>query len=73
MQYDLNIPEDNIQDHVDIENDINKRKDGLFTFVLRISNGKITDYNLMEVVDAKTRYLSSVRVSETELVVSRNH
>lgn len=73
MQYDLNIPEDNIQAHVDIENDINKRKDGLFTFVLRISNGKITDYNLMEVVDAKTRYLSSVRVSETELVVSRNH
>lgn len=71
MQYDLSIPPENKQFHVDMEGDIAQKKDGLFTFVIRVHNGKITDYSLMEYVDAKTKYRCFATVSVEKLVVSR--
>ena len=70
MQYGLTIPEENKQCHVDIEDDINKRKEGLFTFTLRVHDGKITDYNLMENIDAKTKYLSTKQLIESKFTIS---
>ena len=42
----------NSKAHIDIENDIQETKDGLFTFILRINNGEIVDYNRIEHIAA---------------------
>ena len=51
MKYDLSIRKHNEKAHIDIENDIGKIKNGVFTFVLRLNNGNIVDYNVVEYVD----------------------
>lgn len=44
MKYNLNINQHNIKPHLDIEQDIQKKKNGLFTFNLRVNQGNIEDY-----------------------------
>lgn len=44
MKYELNIYQHNIKPHLDIEQDIQKKKDGLFTFNLKVNQGNIEDY-----------------------------
>ena len=56
-KYDLSIREHNVPAHLDIERDIKLKKDGLFTFTLRINGGNIVDYSLTEYVDVKRKYL----------------
>ena len=56
-KYDLSIREHNVPAHLDIERDIKLKKDGLFTFTLRVNGGNIVDYSLMEYVDVKRKYL----------------
>ena len=73
MKYELDIPEANRQAHIDIEKDIMARKNGLFTFVLRVHDGKITDYSLMETVDAKTKYFSIAEITRAQFTVSRSY
>ena len=58
---DLNISEHNKQIHEDIETDMQKQKDGLFTFILRIHNTKVVDYNLVEYTDV-TDYVRLKRI-----------
>lgn len=71
MQYDLEISEHNKQAHIDIENDIQKQKNGLFTFILRINSGNIVDYSVVEVADAR-KYLSITKIVVKELIVPLN-
>ena len=73
MQYELTIPEENYQAHLDIEKDIASRKNGLFTFILRVHDGRITDYNLMEQIDARTKYFQPEKVVVKEQVVAYNY
>lgn len=73
MEYELTIPDENRQCHLDIEKDISEQKNGLMTFTLRVHDGRITDYNLLETVDAKTKYFSPQIVAREELVVARNY
>lgn len=73
MQYELKIPEENRLPHFDIEKDIEKRGNGMMTFVLRVHEGKITDYSLMETVDAKTKYVQIAKIAWEELTVSCNY
>jgi len=73
MQYDLAIKDQNCQAHLDIESDLQVKQNGLFTFILRINSGNITDYNLMEHIDAKTKYLRLKEVTFTEFGVTLNH
>lgn len=73
MQYELKIPEENKQCHIDLEDDIGKRGNGLFTFIIRIHDGKITDYNLMEYVDARRKYFSSQQIIVGESFVARHY
>jgi len=56
-KYELDIRKHNIPAHLDIERDIKTKKNGLFTFTLRINGGNIVDYSLMEYVDVKRKYL----------------
>ena len=70
MQYDLSIPPENWQAHLDLEADIQARGNGLFTFILRVHDGRITDYNLMEAVDVRTKYFGIKTTIIEEFVVS---
>lgn len=58
MNYQLNIREHNKQAHVDIEKEIELKKNGLFTFILRVNNGNIVDCTIMEYVNAKSYKLN---------------
>lgn len=53
MKYVLDINQHNIKPHLDIERDIKAKKDGLFTFTLRISQGNIEDYAQFETIDIR--------------------
>lgn len=50
MKYDINIVEHNVKPHLDIERDIQRKKNGLVTFNLRISQGNIEDYAQYETI-----------------------
>ena len=58
---DLEISEHNKEVHIDIEKDIQKQGNGLFTFILRIHNGKIVDCNVVEYTNIK-KYLKLKRI-----------
>lgn len=72
MQYELSIRQDNIQAYLDIEHDIQSKQNGLFTFILRINNGKIVDYNVMEYVDARQKYFRLREITRQELFIVHN-
>lgn len=50
MKTQLTINQHNIQAHMDIERDIQNKKNGLFTFNLRIHQGNIEDYAQYETI-----------------------
>lgn len=53
MKYNLNINQHNIKPHLDIEQDIQEKKNGLFTFNLRVSQGNIEDYATFRTITGK--------------------
>jgi len=73
MKYELSIPDCNLQPHLDIEKDIQARKNGLFNFIIRVNNGRIVDYNLMEYISARQKYFQLERIIWTELTVAHHH
>lgn len=72
MNRELVIREHNKQAHVDIEHDIQEKKNGLFTFILRINNGNIVDYNVVEYVDTR-KYFSVTHVIVQELNITHDN
>lgn len=56
MNYGIEIKENNQRPHIDIEKDIAERKNGLFTFIIKVNNGNIVDYVVVEYADAR-KYL----------------
>lgn len=68
MNYALDIRKHNIQPHVDIEKEIEEKKNGLFTITLRVSNGNIVDSNIMDYINAST-YLTLKRITYHEVIV----
>lgn len=72
MNYALEIREHNRQAHIDIENDIAEKKNGLFTFILRVNNGNIVDYAVLEYVNAR-KYLSITKVTIQKSTVTFNN
>lgn len=68
MKYSLDIRQHNRKSHVDIEKEIETKKNGLFTFILRVNNGNIVDCNVMEVVTA-ARYLQLKSVEVQEILI----
>jgi len=67
MKHELSIRDHNKQCHIDIEEDIKLRKNGLITFTLRVNNGNIVDYNVTEYVNDKEKYVSLKRIVIEEL------
>lgn len=59
MKHGVKIRDHNVRPHLDIENDIQEKKNGLFTFTLRTNAGNIVDYNVTETVNVQDRYLAS--------------
>ncbi|OFW53996.1 MAG: hypothetical protein A2163_07955 [Actinobacteria bacterium RBG_13_35_12] len=72
MKYSLDIREENVPAHLDIEKDIHKKANGVFTFTIKLNNGKIVDYNVVEYVDPRD-YLQLASVVIQELSFSYNH
>lgn len=70
MKYELSIREHNKKPHVDIEHDVQEKKNGLFTFILRVNNGNIVDYSVMEYADAR-KYLVLKQIVIEEHTVAR--
>jgi hypothetical protein len=56
MIYNLSIREHNIQPHIDIENEIFNKKNGLFTFIIAINGGNIVNFLVLEEEDAGKTY-----------------
>jgi len=55
MNYEINgnsvlVLEPNVRPHLDIERGIQERKNGLFTFNVRINQGEIVDYATFETI-----------------------
>ena len=69
MKYALSIRDHNIKAHLDIKEDIQKQKNGQFTFTLRVNNGNIVDYNVVEYVNARNKYLSLKSVVVEEFII----
>jgi hypothetical protein len=53
MDYALEIPYHNAQQHIDLEKEIQLKKNGLLTFTVRVAGGKIVDLSLLEYVARK--------------------
>ena len=71
MNYDaVEIPAQNIPAHLDIEKDIQTQQNGLFTFIIKVANGMIADYNVIEYVNI-TKYLRLKKIIIQELTFSR--
>jgi hypothetical protein len=71
LNYDaVTIPSQNIPAHLDIEKDIQEQKNGLFTFIIKVANGNIADYNVVEYVTIN-KYLRLKRIVITELTIKR--
>jgi len=69
MEYSLSIRQDNIPAYLDIENEIQLKQNGLFTFILRVNNGKIVDFNVLEYVDARAKYFRLKEIIRQELII----
>ena len=54
--YQLQIRDSNIPAHLDIEKEVEDKKNGLFTFTIRVDNGSIVDFNVTEYVNVKQKY-----------------
>ena len=65
----LVIREHNRGAHLDIEQDIQTKKNGLFTFVLRVNGGNIVDYTVME-QESGQRYNNLLRVVIQKLAIA---
>ena len=73
MKYDLVIRRQNIQPHFDIENELQLKKNGLFTFVLRVNSGLIVDFSVLENINVKRDYLATtIIIEEFSIALSDN-
>lgn len=69
MLNELKIRDHNVAAHIDIEADIASKKNGIFTFTLRVNNGNIVDYNVLEYVDGR-EYLKVAEIVVKELIIA---
>lgn len=68
-QYELTIAPQNVEAHMDIEHDIQKQQNGLFTFIIRINNGNVVDYSVVEYADT-SKYLSLTKITIQEFTIA---
>lgn len=68
LTYSLDIREHNIPAHLDLEDEIFRKKEGLLTVTLRVNNGNIVDLTVIEYTDVK-RYLeiTGIIIQESQI------
>lgn len=66
--YSLEIRDQNVPAHLDIEKEIEQRKNGLFTFTLRVNNGNIVDFNVTDYIIVQEKY-GIIKLLEIERIV----
>ena len=66
LPYNLEIKPQNKQFHYDLDMDILAKKNGLFSFVIKINDGNIIDYIVLD-------YGSVSFVVREETVITRNY
>ena len=71
MTYDFDIRESNIPAHIDIEKEIDNKREGVFTFIIKVNNGNIVDLVIMEYADAR-EYLAIKKVTIQEHTIAYN-
>jgi hypothetical protein len=52
MNYELSITS-NLKPHIDIQRGLMGKKDGLYTFTIRVDKGNIVDYAVLETITIK--------------------
>lgn len=68
----MEIAKQNIPVHLDIEKDIQTQKNGLFTFIIKVANGSVADYNVVEYADIRKYFkLKLKRIVIQELDIKR--
>ena len=50
MKYDVSISEQNIKPHLDIQKGLEAKKNGLYTFNIRVNRGAIDDFCIFETI-----------------------
>ena len=66
MNYSLSIRKWNVKPHLDIEDAIQRQKNGLLTFTIRLNSGNIVDVNFTEYVDPRAKYgiIKAITIAE---------
>ena len=73
MNYSLEIAKNNVPAHLDIEKEVQLKKNGLFTFTIRVNNGDISDLNCTEYVNINTyRGLKPVAFSQFSIALDNS-
>lgn len=70
MNYALEIRDHNIKPHLDIEEEVKQRQNGLLTFTIRVNNGNIVDLNVTEYVNIIQKYFGITKVIIEEYVIT---
>ena len=53
LPYELHIKVNNQQFHIDLDADLLLKKDGLFSFIIKVNEGNIVDYVVLDYDDFK--------------------
>lgn len=69
---EIDLKEMNVPAHLDVEEDIRKKKNGQMTFTVRMNASKIVDYNHTQYVDTKAKYLGNGPYAEFRVNFKRN-
>lgn len=54
--YQLQIKDANLKPHLDLEEEITTKKNGILTFTVRVNNGNMVDLNITEYVPIQEKY-----------------
>lgn len=71
MKYQLIIRDENIEPHLDIENEIKTLKNGSYDFVIQYDKGMICAYNVYERIDPENYIVGTLTVEE--YLVTHDH
>jgi len=48
LPYELHIREENLPFHRDLDEDMMRKKEGMFSFIIKLNDGNIVDYIVLE-------------------------
>ena len=68
MKYGIKLNPNNLQAHLDVEEDIAKQKNGIFTLVIKVNRGNICDYvQYQNTITRNTQFTATLTHRETHV------